>query len=170
MSLCHLCKQVTRPKEIASDDSLEKKSQKVTILHYSLENWLPIWLSLSHLHCKQQKAVLRTAEIFAVYFGHQTRSCWNKKEKISTKTRWRPSFWNWKMKGKKVLLLLLWFDGQETEIRKNPEKKHLFTTLNHFHHQLSSNSFGSNTFGENQRSVVSFFWTKSRTVIITTPP
>jgi len=50
-------------------------------------------------------------------------------------------------KEKKVLLLLLWFDGQETEIRKKPENQkknhHLFTTLNHYHHQLSSNFFGS---------------------------
>jgi hypothetical protein len=44
----------------------------------------------------------------------------------------------------------------------------------HHPNSLSSSAkqqpFWLQTFGENQRSVVSFFWTKSRTVIITTPP
>lgn len=37
------------------------------------------------------------------------------KEKISTKTRWRSSFWNWTMKEKKrnsSYVLLLWFGGR----------------------------------------------------------
>jgi len=127
MSLCHLCKQVTRPKEIASDDSLEKNLKKSPscIIHWKTDSLSD---SLSHLHCKQQKAVLRTAEIFAVYFGHQTRSCWNKKEKISTKTRWRPSFWNWKMKGKKSLVTstVIWRPGNGNH--EKPRKK---TSLHH---------------------------------------
>jgi len=78
-------------------------------------------------------------------------------------------------KEKKVLLLLLWFDGQETEIRKKPETQKKTPSLHHPKSLSSSSSaeqqlFWLQTFGENQRSVVSFFWTKSRTVIITTPP
>jgi len=40
MSLCHLCKQVTRPKEIASDDSLEKNLKKSPscIIHWKTDS------------------------------------------------------------------------------------------------------------------------------------
>lgn len=89
------------------------------------------------------------------------------KEKISTKTRWRSSFWNWTMKEEKrnsSYVLLLWFGGRQ-KMTNNPKKnQHLFTPL---HHQLSNNLFGLQTIGENQISVVSLsFWTKTWTVII----
>lgn len=47
------------------------------------------------------------------------------KEKISTKTRWRSSFWNWTMKEKKrnsSYVLLLWFGGRQ-KMTNNPKKK-----------------------------------------------
>jgi len=88
------------------------------------------------------------------------------KEKISTKTRWRSSFWNWTMKEKKrnsSYVLLLWFGGRQKWriIRKKS------TSFYPLHHQLSNNLFGLQTIGENQISVVSLsFWTKTWTVII----
>jgi len=89
------------------------------------------------------------------------------KEKISTKTRWRSSFWNWTMKEKKEILVMYFYcdlvaDKKWRIIRK--KNQHLFTPL---HHQLSNNLFGLQTIGENQISVVSLsFWTKTWTVII----
>lgn len=108
----------------------KKKSQKVTILHY-LTGTLTPYLNLQHLTK-----------------GHQTRSCWNKKEKIFTKTRWRPSFWNWKMNESYIVI---W-----NENREKSEKK---PSLHHPKSLLSSANFFWHHIGENQRSVsvVSFF-------------
>lgn len=127
-------RQVTRPKKIACDDNLKKKSQKVTILHY-LTGTLTPYLNLQHLTK-----------------GHQTRSCWNKKEKIFTKTRWRPSFWNWKMNESYIVI---WRPGKGNW--EKSEKNHLFTIRNPYYHQQIF--WHHQTIGENQRSVsvVSFF-------------
>lgn len=91
------------------------------------------------------------------------------KEKISTKTRWRSSFWNWTMKEEKKrnssYVHLLWFGGrQKWRIIRRKKKSTSFYPL---HHQLSDNLFGLQTIGENQISVVSLsFWTKTWTIII----
>lgn len=88
------------------------------------------------------------------------------KEKISTKTRWRSSFWNWTMKEKKEILVMYFYcdlvaDKKWRIIRKKS------TSFYPLHHQLSNNLFGLQTIGENQISVVSLsFWTKTWTVII----
>jgi len=120
----------------------EKKSQKVTILHY-LTGTLTPYLNLSHLTK-----------------GHQTRSCWNKKEKIFTKTRWRPSFWNWKMNESYIVI---WNENWE-----KPEKK---PSLHHPKSLLSSANFLAPHWRESKICLCSkLFWTKCQTVIITTPP
>jgi len=120
----------------------EKKSQKVTILHY-LTGTLTPYLNLSHLTK-----------------GHQTRSCWNKKEKIFTKTRWRPSFWNWKMNESYIVI---WNENREKS-EKNP-------SLHHPKSLLSSANFLAPYWRESKICLCSkLFWTKCRTVIITTPP
>jgi len=123
----------------------KKKSQKVTILHY-LTGTLTPYLNLSQ-HTK----------------GYQTRSCWNKKEKIFTKTRWRLSFWNWKMNESYIMI---WNENWEKS-----EKKHLFTNQNSYHHQQIFWHPTPNHWRESKICLCSkLFWTKCRTVIITTPP
>jgi len=52
------------------------------------------------------------------------------KEKISTKTRWRSSFWNWTMKEKErnsSYVLLLWFGGRQKWRIIRKKIQHLFT-------------------------------------------
>lgn len=89
------------------------------------------------------------------------------KEKISTKTRWRSSFWNWTMKEKKEILVMYFYCDLVADKKWRIIRKKKSTSFYPLHHQLSNNLFGLQTIGENQISVVSLsFWTKTWTVII----